>query len=283
VEADGMNVLIAGVGAGSWDIRGRQLGGALGARVKQSPTRDDFAWADLVVLVKRAIGLFGAQAQASGKPVVWDALDFWQQPMQNTLREPDAVALVRRSAWRGLSLIGATNAMATAVDGVYVPHHAWPGLTPAPARPVVRVVAYQGAAHYLGRWAGWVREACEARGWQFVVNPADLREADILVAFRDGQWDGWICREWKSGVKAVNAIAAGRPLITQDSAAVREIRPAGSVVASPDDLGQAFDQWADVAARSVVAEVSRDRALAYRLESVATQYRMVLEAQACPA
>jgi hypothetical protein len=55
------------------------------------------------------------------------------------------------------------------------------------------------------------------------------------------------------------------------------------VVASPDDLGQAFDQWADVAARSVVAEVSRDRALAYRLESVATQYRMVLEAQACPA
>ena len=141
----------------------------------------------------------------------------------------------------------------------------------------------QGAAHYLGRWAGWVREACEARGWQFVVNPADLREADILVAFRDGQWDGWICREWKSGVKAVNAIAAGRPLITQDSAAVQEIRPAGSVVASPDDLGQAFDQWADVAARSVVAEVSRDRALAYRLESVATQYRMVLEAQACPA
>lgn len=278
-----MNTLMVGVGAGSWDIRGRQLGGALGARIRTAPTRGDFDWADVVVLVKRAIGLFGDQARQSGKPVVWDALDFWHQPNQNSLVERDAVALVRRQAWPGLRLIGATRAMASAIGGTYLPHHAWAGLTPAPARETVRVVAYQGAAHYLGRWAGWIADACGARGWQFLINPKDLREADLLVAFRDGEWDGWVCREWKSGVKVANAIAAGRPLICQTAAAVRELQPIGSVVETPHDLAEAFDRWVDLRARVGVAEVCRDRALPFHIESVAAQYRHVLEGCACPA
>jgi hypothetical protein len=278
-----VNVLMVGVGAGSWDVRGRQLGGALGARVCVAPTPDDFGWADVIVLVKRAMAVFGQQARQSGKPVVWDVLDIWQQPAQNTIAAPEATALVRRSCWAGLTLLGATKAMADAIGGRYLPHHAWPGLTPAPARPEVRVVAYQGAPHYLGRWATWVTEACARRGWQFVVNPRDLREADILLALRDGQWDGWICREWKSGVKVVNAIAAGRPLISQDGAAVREIRPDGSIIHGPDSLAFALDHWADFHNRSVVAEASLDRWRAHRLESVALYYRTVLEGLACPA
>lgn len=274
---------MVGVGAGSWDVRGRQLGGALGARVSVAPTGADFAWADIIVVVKRAMALFDDLVRQTGKPVVWDVLDVWQQPAQNAMSPREATALVKRSCWSGLSVIGATKAMAAAIGGRYLPHHAWPGLTPAPARPEVRIVAYQGAPHYLGRWATWVADECAARGWQFVINPKDLREADILVAFRDGQWDGWICREWKSGVKVVNAIAAGRPLVSQDSAAVREIQPFGSVIDSPDGLARAFDHWADVDARSVVAEASRDRALSYRLESVAVHYRTVLEALTCPA
>lgn len=278
-----MNALLVGVGAGSWDIRGRQLGGAIGARVCVSPTAEDFAWADVVVIVKRAMLHFGGIAKACGKPVVWDALDFWPQPALNSLSSNDAVTLVRNLAWPGLSLIGATEAMARAIGGTYLPHHAWPGLTPAPAREDVRIVAYQGGAHYLGRWAGWVADQCAARGWQFVVNPKDLREADILVAFRDGQWDGWICREWKSGVKVVNALSAGRPLICQPSAASREIGADGTVIDSPDELGAALDLWADYDRRSLTAATALDRSLAYRLESVAANYRMVLEAQACPA
>jgi len=278
-----MNVLILGLGAGSWDIRGRQLGGALGARVTADPTPDDIAWSDVIVLVKRAIAHFGDLARRSGRPVVWDVLDWWTQPAQNRLTAVEACTLVRRAAWPGLALVGATRAMADAIGGAYLPHHAWPGLTPAPARAHVRLVAYQGAPHYLGRWAAWVADACAARGWQFVVNPTDLREADLLVAFRDGPWDGWICREWKSGVKAVNAIAAGRPLISQDAAAIREIQPCGSLVETPEALGLAFDQWACPEARTLVADVSRDRALAYTLPSVAAQYRTVLERQACLA
>jgi hypothetical protein len=278
-----MNILIAGGGPGSWAIRGGQLGGALGARVVAHPSSGDYSWADVIVLVKRAISQFRDQAVQTGKPVVWDALDFWQQPTQNGLAVSDAIALARRLAGHGVTILGATQAMAAALGGHYLPHHAWPGLTPAPARASVKVVAYQGAAHYLGRWQGWLTKACADRGWQFVVNPRDLREADLLVAFRDGEWDGAICREWKSGVKAVNAIAAGRPLLTQDGAAVREIAPEGAIVETPEALGPALDDWADYGRRTFVAEVSRDRALPYRLASVAAHYRTVLEAQTCPA
>lgn len=278
-----MNVLIIGAGSGSFAIRGRQLGAALGARVTSTPSEADVTWADVIVLVKRAIHWFRDQAVRSGKAVVWDALDFWVQPSQNRLSPVDAGLLARRTAGEGVAIIGATKAMATALAGRYLSHHAWPGLSPVHARPHVRTVAYQGGAVYLGKWAAWLAEACAARGWQFVVNPPDLRVADILVAFRDGEWDGWICREWKSGVKFVNAIAVGRPILRQDSAASREVDPAGSVVESREQLEAALDAWADLSVRDAVVLRSRKRACDVTVDSVAQTYRQLLEAHACPA
>lgn len=278
-----MNVLIIGSGQGSWAMRGVQLGAALGARVTSTPVSADYAWADLIVLVKRAIYAHRDHAVRTGKPVIWDALDFWQQPSQNSLSQVPAVAAARHAAGEGVRLIGATQAMAAALGGTYLPHHCWHGLTPTPARREVRTVAYQGGAVYLGRWAAWLSEACMSRGWRFVVNPPDLSTADIIVSFRDGEWDGWICREWKSGVKVVNAIAAGRPLIGQDCAARRESIHFGSVVESVDQLGVALDYWADYHERAIVVEWATTRATRVTVEAIAAQYRTVLEGHACPA
>ena len=106
-----------------------------------------------------------------------------------------------------------------------------------------------------------------------MVNPPDLSAADIIVAFRDGVWDGWICREWKSGVKVVNAIAAGRPLISQDSAAVRELGPVGTVVEGPADLVRALDFWTPASTRAIATDqASADLNLA----AVAETYRQIL-------
>jgi len=106
------------------------------------------------------------------------------------------------------------------------------------------------------------------------VNPPDLSKVDILVALRDGPWDGWICREWKSGVKLVNALAAGRPVLTQASAAWGEVQPVGSVLASPRDLDVALDLWADREARRETARMSQTAA--YTLSTVADSYRTML-------
>jgi hypothetical protein len=280
-----MKVLMVGNStAGSWQMRGVQLGAAIGARVTTTPNARDIAWADLIVLVKRAIVDWGPQL-AGQKPIVWDALDFWKQPEQNALDEARAMQLYRQHVARvqPALVIGATQAMAAAIGGDYLPHHSWEGLEPTPAREHVQIVAYQGAPQYLGRWQVWLEEICHARGWSFVVNPPDLRAADILVAFRDGVYDGWICREWKSGVKVVNALAAGRPLITQDSAAWRELDTFGTAIATPRVLASALDVWADVGARSVVVDEARAQAPAFTRSAVAAQYQQLLERVACHA
>ncbi len=273
-----MNVLIVGGGKGSWSIRGHQLGVAIGARVTESPTNADWDWAHVVVLVKRAGAVYAAAARRAGLPIVWDALDFWRQPQQNGLQAPVARQLLQQqiAETQPVLTIAATQAMAEACGGVYLPHHGWTDLMPTPARREVRTVAYEGNPLYLGRWEAWLRRRCEARGWQFVVNPVQLRQADILVALRDGQWDGWICREWKSGVKVVNAIMAGRPILTQDSAAARELPWKGSVLDGEADLDAALDRWADYAARAEVVDHAGRVAGDYTLRAVASRYQAVL-------
>lgn len=289
-----MNVLMVGGGkAGSWAMRGVQLGAALGARVTSEPHRADFEWADVIVLVKRAILQFGRAVQASGKPFVWDALDFWRQPDENGMSEKQALSVFDRHlhGLRPACVIGATNAMASFLGGIYLPHHCWSGLTPSPAREKVQVVAYEGNPLYLGRWQGWLQEACEARGWAFVINPPDLRQADILVSFRDGPWDGWVCRQWKSGVKLVNAIAAGRPVLTQRSAAQRELlqmghvgqRNIGFLVESPADLDYQLEFVERLNVRQEIYDECCQIYTAFALDAIAAEYRQVLEAIPCHA
>jgi hypothetical protein len=272
-----MNILMVGSGKGSWEIRGIQLGVTMGARVMSTPALEDWRWADAVVLIKRA-SLWAPTAHRHGKPLIWDALDFWRQPSENGLTETEARIMFQRRIL-GVQpdlVIGATAAMAEAAEGVYLPHHAWPGLVALPARPTVQTVAYEGNVGYLGRWYAALVKACTARGWTFVVNPHSLVHADIVVALRDGPWDGWMCREWKSGVKVVNAMVAGRPLISQASAAMRELRPAGTIIERFDELDAALDLWTDEVPRARVVQQAGPRAEWFNCNVIADQYRGLL-------
>lgn len=277
-----MNVLIVGNGKGSWIMRGQQLGAAIGARVTSSPTDADFKWADRVVLIKKHATTFAHRAHRYGKPIIWDALDFWSQPAHNSYREEAALVTLKAhiDVIRPSLVIGATEAMARAAQrfcpAAYLPHHSWAGLAPTPPRESVQVVAYEGNALYLGRWHGWLLEACQKRGWTFVVNPSRLSIADIVVAFRDEQWDGWLCREWKSGVKVVNAIAAGRPLISQGSAARRELPTTGATVESLTDLDHALDVCASPLNRGIWFDHNANRAPLLTLDVIAKRYTEIL-------
>lgn len=274
-----MKILMVGGGkGGSFEIRGRQLGAALGARVVSALSEADLRWADVVVLVKRA-GLQWAKAvHAAGKPLVWDALDCWPQPAMHRCTDRDARAwlMSQIAVIRPTVTIGATQAMADACGGVYVPHHSWPGLVPTPARENVQTVAYQGNPAYLGTWAGAITVECKKRGWTFAINPPDLRQADILVAFRDGQWDGWICRQWKSGVKIVNAICAGRPILTQPGAAGDELRAHGAVLDDMSHLGRVFDFWASESPRRAAVQAALERVAGFHVREIAARYQAIL-------
>jgi hypothetical protein len=279
-----VNVLIVGSGKGSFEMRGVQVGAALGARVVAEPTDADLQWSDVVVLVKRAGRRWAMKTHLAGKPVVWDVLDGWHQPAQNSMTEADAVAWLRREQQmvKPAVTICATQAMADACGGVYVPHHGWQGLRPTPARPEIQAVAYQGNSAYLGRYAKAIQDACRDRHWTFLINPADLSQADVLVAFRDGPWDGWVCRQWKSGVKLVNAICAGRPILTQHSAAWEELQPDGALAEAPETVGVLLDVFRPVERRQAVVNAALTRAGQFSLETIAGQYRQVLSTVRMP-
>jgi len=269
-----MNVLMIGPGKQSFDIRGKQLGAALGARVLLKPTQADLAWADVVVLIKWSGWDFAETVRRAKKPIVWDALDFWRQPDENTFVESEARLLLGQylRSIKPTLTIGATQAMADACDGIYLPHHARPGMTPQPVREKVQIVAYEGTPKYLGRWAAVIEQECDRRGWLFVINPPNLADADLIVAFRDGKWDGWMCQNWKSGVKLVNATAVCRPVITQPSAAFDEIQPVGTTILSPLDLRHQFDKWESKESRKWGTTGHE-----FDLRFVVDQYRRVLE------
>lgn len=262
-----------------------QLGTAIGARVVSHPADEDLGWANVVVLVKRALLVWGDRVRQSGKPFVWDALDFWNQPEQNSLTREQAIDLLREHAqqYQPDLIIGATQAMADAAShgsmltpfvGAYLPHHARPSLKAGAVKQEVRTVAYEGTRKYLGRWGHAIERECARRGWDFVINPANLADADIIVAFRDAEWDGWICQEWKSGVKVVNAMTAGRPIVSQPSAAMRELQPFGTVVDDISDLPAALDAWVAPERRRLA--VMPGRVAEFTLANAADRYRRIL-------
>lgn len=279
--AAAMNVLMVGAGKGSYEMRGVQLGNAIGARVTSTPQAGDWKWADVVVLIKRYGAKWALTAHEYGVPVVWDAVDFWSQPYENPFDQARATALLRAHivALKPAVTVCATQAMADACGGVYLPHHSWRNLRPVKPQERVGVVGYQGNPVYLGRWRPALLNACRKRNWTFATdatNSEELWKSDIVVAFRDGPWDGWMCREWKSGVKLSNAIAAGRPVITQNTAAFREVGPPGWAIETEEQLDSALDQLTTVHARTIAFDACRSLCQHYTLPAVAEHFRGIL-------
>ncbi len=274
-----MRILMIGAdGKGSFEMRGRQIGHAIGARVTRSPSPRDFSWADVIVLIKRAAMRWGDQAKRSGVPIAWDVVDFWKQPEENQLSIEVLTRRVLevRDAIGATTLIGATQAMATDIGGVCVPHHCRLDLAPAPPRRDVDrlVVGYEGRVKYLGKWKAELEYACADLGCDFVVNPPDLRAVDVVVALRGGRADGDVCRRWKSGVKYANALVAGRPVLAQMTAGFDDVAPVGLTMDDSIDVRSRLQ--ALMSMRAEAYQVAVKRASEFTLATIARQYRAVI-------
>lgn len=253
-----MNILMTGRGtSGSWQIRGLQLGRAIGATVL--PDALDCASYDLAVLVKRPVGNLVERLHRAGVPIVWDVVDAWPQSYGNewqpeTCRQwlIDEVRRIRPSA-----IVAATNAMARDCEQfglpvLWLPHHSRPNQRLNPVREVVKTVGYEGGVNYLGKWARIVEQACERRGWSFVVNPDQLADLDIVLALRDST--GYAPRNWKSNVKLANAQGTGTPFIGNREAGYLETSCGAEFWADDaSELDQAFDALAGHKERQAIS------------------------------
>lgn len=270
-----MRVLVTGRGSsGSWEIRGRQLGAAIGATVRPNATSDGH---DLVVLVKRPTPYLLAGFSA---PVVWDVVDAWPQPEGNEWDRDTAMRWLRARVReiRPVAIVAATERMAAdcaefGVPAVCIPHHARPGQAVNPIRDTVRAVGYEGGEQHLGGWKPVLERLCERRGWRFMVNPPALEDVDIVVALR--HTTGYPARQWKSGVKLANAQATGTPCILSPEQGYREIQSGAEHWAETEqDLALAFDRLTDKAARADASRILRTNPP--ELSSIADRYRCFL-------
>lgn len=274
-----MEILVTGRGgSGAWQVRGIQLGRAMGVSV--TPEAQDLAAHGIVVLVKRytpdLLARIHAAREASGARIVWDVVDAWPQPEGNdwTVRQcqewlrgivlqikPNGIVAATRDMSKDLKHFG--------IPTLWLPHHARPGLRRNPIRDEVRTVGYEGAEHYITRWRPIIEAECEKRGWSFVVNPAELADVDIVLALRDST--GYAPRSWKSGVKLANAQGSGTPVVCCREAGYLETDGGGAQWAdNPEQLRVAFDVLTPQAARRNAA--AKLLAGTLTLEDIADKY-----------
>lgn len=253
-----MKVLMTGRGSsGSWQVRGIQLGRAMGATV--TPEARDTAAHDVAVLVKRytpdLLARLHAAREREGLRIVWDVVDAWPQPRGNLWSREECLRWLRAeiALIKPDGIVAATyemrqDCMEFGVPVLTLPHHARPGLRRNPIRDQVRTVGYEGAPHYIARWRGHIEHECMRRGWRFEMQPAELSDVDILVALRDEV--GYAPRKWKSGVKLANAQGSGTPVVCCREAGYLENDSGGALWADdPRQLANAFDVLEPLAAR----------------------------------
>lgn len=275
-----MNILVTGRGgaSGSWQIRGEQLGRAIGATVLANAI--DIAPFDVAVVVKRTPRDLVHRIRQAGVPLVYDVVDGWPQPEGNRWSEAECMAWLEGQVkfLQPAGIVAATQAMAEdcAAFGVPVlalPHHAKPGQRVNPIRDKVQRVGYQGSWRYIEHWGPQMAAECARRGWEWDPEARDLADLDIVVAVRDQ--DGYAPRRWKSNVKAANAQATGTPMVCNREAGYR---CRGLLFAdSMDEMRTALNELEPHDVRQAVSVELRTSVPT--LESVASIYREWLHAR----
>jgi len=269
-----MHVLMTGRGtSGSWQIRGVQLGHAIGAAVV--PNALDVAPYDVAILVKRPTAELLHRFRRAGTKVVWDVVDAWPQPVGNEWNKRRCLDWLEEQIImiRPAGIVAATKAMAEDCERfglpvLALPHHARPGLRMNPIRPV-KVVGYEGGEQYIAKWRSVIEAECARRGWQFVMQPAELADVDIVLALRDS--GGYAPRQWKSNVKLANAQGSGTPVIcNREAGYLATASGAERWAETAEELVTAFDQLEPTAARLDASKTLRNAAPS--IDSVAATY-----------
>jgi hypothetical protein len=252
-----MRLLFTGRGtSGSFQIRGVQLGEAMGATVE--PRARSAEGYDAAILVKRAEHELLQTLRRAKVPIVWDIVDSWPQPDGNNWGHAQCMAWLSSELARiaPQAVIAPTRAMADDVRLIArslpvlaLPHHHRPGLAPVPAREV-RTVGYEGGEGYIAASRVAIEAQCVSRGMRFVVNPQDVTQCDVLLAWRDA--DGYAVRNWKSNVKSATAHALGIPIICRRESGYKEMACGNEIwVDSVEAIGPALITAKRMGAQSV--------------------------------
>lgn len=245
-----MKILVTGKGsAGSWNIRGVQLGGAIGAKVVPKAPKSACEDADLIICVKRINHPFFNAVAASKRPWIWDLVDFYPQPDCTGWDRAKAIGWVQAQIerFKPTAVIWPNQRMRddcdTGLPGAVIYHHHRPGSPRNPIRETVKRIGYEGEPRYLDEWMRAFGKECAARKWDFILNPLSIADLDAVVAVRGAKFNGYAQFHWKSNVKLSNAQGSGTPIIAAKEPSYLETSDGGVVwVDGIEDVSQALGQ-----------------------------------------
>ena len=226
--------------AGAWQIRGHQISATHPEWVASNhPTVEEIQDADIVCIVKKTDSRFIELCRKYNKIVALDVVDFWPQsgsPHEFISRRESlelAAELVRKVNPNALifpnhAMWAALRSAFPAIPATFIYHH----FRPEFAEPVfstannqIATIGYEGG-NYLGEWGDIIDIACNKFGIKFVVNPKSLLEVDAVVSARGRSYRTFLNCNFKSNVKATNAIGAMKPFLCHvDERSAHEVDP----------------------------------------------------------
>ena len=270
-----MKLLITGSSrADSWEIRGKQLGNAICAKVIRDASEKEIKAADIVIVVKKPSPDLLSRLHLA-KVLVWDTVDPWPQKGA-TLSKDAYIKHVQdlRAMIKPDYVICATELMREDIDGDFVLyHHHRIDIPKATIKPDIRTMVYDGNVKFLGIWADILDRQCRKRGWEFVCSD-EIWKHDICVAFRGRPYDTYATRCWKSNVKLANAQGAGVPFVGLPEMGYLETDSGGIMIADNEMiLSECLDcmtyEYRKMANNSLLAS-------AYSVDDCAKDYLRIL-------
>lgn len=240
-------------------------------------------------VVKRANDNVLKQARNSGTKIFLDVVDLWPQGRRNNPNDspeislgivkdlideiaPHAVIFPNYAMWSDM------RASFPSTPSTFIYHHFRPQYNlPVPEETLIQsdtpIVAYEGG-DYLGHWRSLLKDTCSSIGALFIENPKDLRQASAIVSARGDQHFTFLNANYKSNVKAANAIGARVPFVCHVSERAAQETDPGSFLffSNPANLRACLETalYDDDFRQFNKIQMDKKREL-YTLESVAQQ------------
>lgn len=226
--------------AGAWQIRGMQIAQTCDEWIaSNSPSEDEIEAADVVCIVKKTDNRTLGLCKQKNKLLVLDVVDFWPQNgnMDKPLNRFESLQLVRKLVkniepdaliFPNFAMWAELRSSFPVTPSTFIYHHFRPEFSnidhQIELRPI-KVIGYEGA-DYLGEWLEIAGNICGELGIEFVVNPSSLMDVDAVFSARGSIFRTFLNCNFKSNVKASNAIGANKPFLCHvDERSAHEVDP----------------------------------------------------------
>jgi len=226
--------------AGAWQIRGLQIAQTRPEWIaSNSPSEDEIEEADVVCIVKKIDNKTLNLCKQKNKLLVLDVVDFWPQSdkLNESLNRFESLQLVRKLIkniepdaliFPNFAMWAELRSSFPVTPSTFIYHHFRTEFSNIANRPELRpitTVGYEGA-DYLGEWLETAGNICAELGIEFVINPSSLLNVDAVFSARGSNFRTFLNCNFKSNVKASNAIGANKPFLCHvDERSAHEVDP----------------------------------------------------------